>query len=272
MKIVHYFILVCAVLFCTSCGEYHHLVKSSDNELKFSKGKEYYEKRKYLEACNLLESVVVPLRGTKQGEEALYLLASANFKSKNYITARSYYSGYGRSYPNGTWAEECAFQVGMCYYQDSPEAKLDQSGTVKAINEFTSFMQTYPSSMYVAKAQSLKQELRDKLAYKAYLNCRLYFKLGNYHGNNYRSCVVAATNALRDYPESIYREELAFLILKAKYRQAVESVESKKEERFHDTVEEYYNFSQEYPESEHKKEAKDIFETSQKKLAVKKTN
>ena len=147
MKAKYLLILLCSLFLFTSCGEYQRLMKSTDNELKFTKAKEYYEKGKYLEACTLLEAVVVPFRGTQKGEEALYLLASAHYKNKDYITARSYFSGYGRSYPRGVYAEECAFHVGLCYYNDSPEAKLDQVGTVKAVDEFTTFMQTYPNSV-----------------------------------------------------------------------------------------------------------------------------
>lgn len=266
MKAKYLLILFSSAVLLTSCGEYQHAIKSTDNDLKFSKAMEYYEKGKYLEACTLLESVVIPFRGTQKGEQALFTLASAHYKNKDYLTARSYFSGYGRSYPRGTYAEEAAFHVGMCYYKDSPEAKLDQVGTRKAIDEFTSFMQSYPNSIFVAEAQSKRQELNDKLAYKAFLNARLYFRLGNYQGNNYRSCVIAATNALREFPESIYREELSFLILKAKYRQAVESVEEKKADRYHDTVDEYYNFVQEYPESQFKKEADDILADSKNAL------
>lgn len=270
MKAKYLLILLCSTLLFTSCGEYQRLVKSTDNDLKFAKAKEYYEKGKNLEACTLLDAVVVPFRGTQKGEEALFLLASAHFKNKDYITARSYFSGYCRSYPNGVYAEESAFHVGLCYYKDSPEAKLDQVGTKKAIEQFTSFIQSYPKSSRVAEAESKRQELNDKLAYKAYLNARLYYRLGNYMGNNYRSCVIAATNALHEFPESIHREELSFLILKAKYRQAMESVEEKKVDRFHDTVDEYYNFMQEYPETEYKKEADEILAVSQKHLGIKK--
>ncbi|MCQ2207858.1 MAG: outer membrane protein assembly factor BamD [Paludibacteraceae bacterium] len=270
MKAKYLLILLCSMVLFTSCGEYQRLVKSTDNDLKFAKAKEYYEKGKYLEACTLLEAVVVPFRGTQKGEEALFLLGSAHYKNKDYIAARSYFSGYMRSSPRGNFAEESQSHVGLCYYQDSPEAKLDQVGTKKAIEEFDKFMKGFPNSMHVAEAQSKRQELNDKLAYKAYLNSRLYYRLGNYQGNNYRSCVISATNALREFPESIYREELSFLILKAKYRQAVESVESKKQDRYHDTIDEYYNFIQEYPDTEYKKEALSILEDSQKHVGSEK--
>lgn len=266
MKAKFIFIFLCAASLLTSCTEYTKLTKSHDVDLKFTKAKEYYEKGKYLESATLLESCVTPLRGTEKGEEALYLMAASHFKNKDYMTARSYYSGYCKSYPRGRYAEDARFHIGLCYYEESPEARLDQENTNKGIDEFTTFIAMYPRSSYVAEAQSKKQELRDKLAYKAYLNAKLYYRLGNYQGNNYKSCIIAATNALKEYPESIYREEMSYLILLAKYHQALESVESKQEDRFRETVEEYHTFIQEYPESEHKDEAEDIFKYSEKKI------
>jgi outer membrane protein assembly factor BamD len=264
MKAKYILILLISMLFCSSCSEYSRLMKSSDNDLKFAKAKEYYQRGKYLQAATLLESVIIPLRGTEKGEEALYMVASSYYGNRDYLTARGYYSGYCKSYPRGRYAEECKFHVGLCYYNDSPEAKLDQTSTQKAVDEFTSFIQAYPNSIYTAEAQSKKQELRDKLAYKAFLNARLYYRLGNYQGNNYLSCIVAATNALKEFPESIYREELSYLILKAKYRQAVESVASKQSDRYHDAIDEYYTFTQEYPDSQYKKEALDLLQNAQK--------
>ena len=74
----------------------------------------------------------------------------------------------------------------------------------------------------------LLDELNDKIAYKYYLNSKLYFNLGNYLGNNYESAVITAQNALKRFPSTKYREELSIIILDAKYQQAVQSFEEKK--------------------------------------------
>ena len=49
------------------------------------------------------------------------------------------------------------------------------------------------------------------------------------------------------------------LILKARYQEAAQSVEEKKVERFRDVIDEYYSFINDYPESETRKEADNIF-------------
>ena len=83
-------------------------------------------------------------------------------------------------------------------------------------------------------------------------------------GNNYLSCVITALNALKDYPYTDYREVLSILILRAKYEMAVNSVEDKKMDRYRETVDEYYAFKNEFPESKYLKEAERIFKDSQK--------
>lgn len=54
------------------------------------------------------------------------------------------------------------------------------------------------------------------------------------------------------------------LILRAKFALAQLSVESKKEERFHNAIDEYYGFVTEYPESKYMKEAKSLFAKARK--------
>ena len=71
-------------------------------------------------------------------------------------------------------------------------------------------------------------------------------------------------NALKDYPYTDYREDLSILILRAKYEMAVNSVEDKKMDRYRETVDEYYAFKNEFPESKYLKEAERIFKDSQK--------
>ena len=106
--------------------------------------------------------------------------------------------------------------------------------------------------------------MTNKLAYKAYMNAKLYYNLGNYMGNNYESAVITAQNALKKFPTTSYREEFALLILESKYEQAVQSVIEKKIDRYRNTIEEYYNFINEFPDGKHRKQADKIFNESKK--------
>ena len=83
-------------------------------------------------------------------------------------------------------------------------------------------------------------------------------------GNNYESAVITAKNAIKDYPYSKYKEQLEMLVLKARFREASESVEEKKMERFRTVIDEYYAFINDYPDSEDRKEADNIFKIANK--------
>jgi outer membrane protein assembly factor BamD len=109
-------------------------------------------------------------------------------------------------------------------------------------------------------------ELHDRLVEKEFRSAQLYYDLGNYMGNNYQACIITAQNALNDYPYTKLREELSMLILRARYSMAKESVQEKMLDRYRDTVDEYYSFKNEFPESKFTKEADKIFRESQKAL------
>jgi outer membrane protein assembly factor BamD len=76
-----------------------------------------------------------------------------------------------------------------------------------------------------------------------------------YMGNNYQACIITAQNVMNDYPYTSFREDLSILVLRARYKMAFHSVEDKKLERFRDTIDEYYAFKTEFPESKYMKEA-----------------
>jgi outer membrane protein assembly factor BamD len=102
------------------------------------------------------------------------------------------------------------------------------------------------------------------MVYKSYLSAKLYYDL-----DNYKAAVVALTSSLKDYPDTKYREELMYMLLKAKYLLAVLSVEEKKHERLSSALDEYFTFVDEYPESKYRKEIEKYHATVEKLLNYK---
>ena len=54
------------------------------------------------------------------------------------------------------------------------------------------------------------------------------------------------------------------MVLRAKYDMAKESVDEKKSDRMRETIDEYYAFKNEFPESKHLKEVENIFKDASK--------
>jgi outer membrane protein assembly factor BamD len=219
-----------------------------------------------MKAVTLLEDVAPFFKGTQDADYIVYLIADCYYKNKDYQTAISYYNTYYTHFPRGNYAKECKYMVGYGYYLQSPDPKLDQTTTNQSIVAFKNFIEIYPTDERVAKASDLILELQDKLVYKDLLNAQLYYKLGNYQGNNYKSAIIVANNALNNYPYTKYREELAFVKLKSKYMQAEKSIQKKKEERFRDAIDEYYAYVNEFANGKYKKDADKILSQSKKNI------
>ena len=254
-----YFILLTMMVILTGCGDYQKLLKSRDPEEKYQAALQYFNQKQYVKAQTLLDDVTTYYKGTERSEDVLAYLARCYMGQKQYESATSYYQAYTRNYPKGKYAPEAYFQVGHCQYLDSPDARLDQEITKKAIDAFTVFVELYPESPYAAQAYDEMNELYDKLALKELKSAELYYNLGSYLGNNYLSCEIVAKNALKNYPSNKYQEDFRWYIFLAKYQQMQNSIDELKLERARETQDEYYNFVTEYPDSKHRKEAERMF-------------
>lgn len=252
------------MLLLASCTEYTRVMKSRDADYKFEYAKKAYEEGKYMQASTVLSEIFTPLRGTAKGEEALYLLAMSYYGNKDYANSNVYFKTYYNRYPKGKYAEQSRFYSGYGFYLDSPDPQLDQSYTLKAIEELTNFIDLYPNSERLEDAKKAIFEMQDKLTLKELQNAQLYYNLGNYMGNNYQSAIIVAQNALKDYPYSKYREDFELLILKSKFQEAKNSVSEKMSERYRDVVDEYFSFINNNPESKHRKEADTIYRIAEK--------
>ena len=259
-------ITLLAALLLSSCGEYNKLLKSTDYEYKYEAAKNYFAKGQYNRAATLLNELIAILKGTDKAEESLYMLGMSYYNQNDYQTAAQTFTQYYNVYPRCTFTELARFHAGKALYLDTPEPRLDQSGTYNAIQQLQMFLEYFPNSAKKDEAQNMIFALQDKLVMKEYLSAKLYYNLGNYLGNNYESCVITAQNALKDYPYTNMREDLSILILRAKYEMAVFSVEDKREERYREAVDEYYAFKNEFPESKYMKDADRIFKEAQKIL------
>ena len=257
------FLLMMTVLL-SSCGEYNKILKSTDYELKYSYAKKYFNAKQYSKSATLLDELVTIFKGTAYAEESLYLLAQSYYGQKDYQTASQYFETYYTTYPKGEFTELSRFYSGYGLYLDSPDPRLDQSQTYKAIEQLQLYLEYYPQSERAEEAQNIMFELQEKLAYKELMATRLYFNLGTYMGNNFQSCVITAQNALKNYPYSKYREEFMFLIIRAKL--ALVSVEEKLQGRYRDVVDEYYNYMNEYPEGNYVKQVTKFYDYASKRI------
>ena len=259
-------LFIFSAIMLASCTQYAKVQKSMNYDYKYELAKAYYVEGEYSQASSLLEDVLAFMKGTMYAEESLYMLSMCYYNMKDYVTASHHFTTYFNTYPRGIYAETARFMSAKALYLDTPDPRLDQSSTIRAISEIQVFTDYYPYSKYKEQAHNMLYELHDRLVEKEFRAAQLYFDLGNYMGNNYLACIITAQNALNDYPYTKLREELSMLVLRARFGMAKESVAEKMVDRYRETVDEYYAFKNEFPESKYMKEADKIYRETQKVL------
>ena len=244
------------------CGEYEKLLKSQDFKKKYETAVKLYEEEEFVKAGTLFDQVSNIYRGTTKADTVKYYQAQSYYGQRDYMMAGHYFSELSSTYSNSVYLEEADFMISYCFYKQSPRPELDQDNTFRTITAMQMFMVRYPLSDKLKECQEIIIEMSDKLVEKSYISARLYYDLGYY-----KSAILALLNSLLDYPETNFREELMFLILKSSYLLADNSIPSKQKERYQAAVDEYYSFIGEFPDGSHSREAKRIYESSNKFLA-----
>lgn len=267
-KLAYYLLALAALVALPGCTEYQRILKSKDVDAKLEFAKRAYDAKRYVQASTVLEDIAMQIRGSEKAEDALYLLGLSYYENKDYINSGVCFKQYYNRYPRGKHTELARFYCGYGYYLDSPDPQLDQSDTMKGIEELQGFIDYFPRSDRVTIAQNAIFELQDKLTLKQLQNAQLYYNLGYFlTNNNYESAIVVAENAIKDYPYSRYKEDLEMLILKSRYQEAKASIDERKPDRYREVLDEYYSFINNYPDSPMREEADRIGKIAQQYAA-----
>ncbi|MFT5054138.1 MAG: outer membrane protein assembly factor BamD [Granulosicoccus sp.] len=254
-------ILIILLLMFQGCSKYQKILKSTDYEKKFEMAKVYYDGGKYQKAFPLLEELMTVYRGTSKGETVYYYFAYCQYALGDFLLASFHFSNFAKTFARSEHAEEAMFMGAKCYFLDSSDPTLDQESTHKAIQEIQLFINKYPKSERVAECNDLMDRLRFKLESKDYNIAKLYFNM-----EDYKAAITSIRNVLNDYPESRYQEEMSFMIVRSSFLLAENSIEKKKEERYHKTLEECRTFTEKFTDNGYRKDIDNIFAASNKAL------
>jgi outer membrane protein assembly factor BamD len=257
------YIVILILVVASSCGGYEKLLKSTDYDLKREKAKEYFEAGKYIKSTELIEQILPRFRASEMGEDLLWMNAQSYYGMKQYDLAGSYFKSYVEQFAYGKHIEEATYMSALCDYNISPRAELDQDNTMKAIEGFKLFLARYPYSSRVDECKRLMTDLQERLVEKSYMSARLYYDM-----KQYRAAVTALSNSLKEYAETKYREEMMYLKLNSLFLYAENSLDVKQKERYQATLDDYYSFMEEFPQSRYARDVKKIYEDTANYLKI----
>lgn len=245
-----------------SCSPFSKLQKSGTDDEKYKGAVQYYQKKDWYRAGVLFEELIPVLKGSNESEMAQFYYAYTQFHQKQYLLSSTLFKKFYETFARSEYAQEAMYMYALSLYKDTPAFNLDQSNTLTATSALQDFINTYPDSKYRDECTTMILDLRKKLEQKAYEKAKLYYKTSGFNIASYKSSVIAINNFQREFPDSEYNEELAFLKVDAQYSLAQNSLENKQKERYQEAISYYQQFIDKYPTSKFLKQSEKMYETS----------
>ncbi|WP_337043459.1 outer membrane protein assembly factor BamD [Emticicia sp. 17c] len=259
-------LLILIVLSSACSSKFLKLQKKGTTEEKYKAAIDYYKKGDYYKSGLLFEEIIPLLKGDSLAEQAQFFNAYSQFQQKQYSMSSYLFKSFYATYANSPLAEEAFYMYAYSMYKDSPNFNLDQTNTLTAIDALQTFINSFPTSKYAENCNQHLIDLRHRLEEKAYEKAKLYYKTSGVTIANFKAAVVTIDNFQKDFPDSQYNEELAYLKVQSQYDLANVSFENKQKERYLDVLKFYEEFIDAFPKSKYIKQAQKAYDGANKQL------
>ena len=176
--------------------------KTLTAEERFEIGMKEFQDENYIEAINEFSVVTLQYPGSSVSDDAQYYLGECRFFREEYLLAAYEYEALKRNMPASPLIPKAQYKIASSYYNLAPESPLDQTYSLKAIDEFQAFIEYYPTDSLVAEAEAKITELRDRLAEKEYQTAIIYMKM-----EYYKAATFYFSNVLENYHDSKFAEK-----------------------------------------------------------------
>ena len=263
------FIALAAAALLASCSDYGKIYKSKNTGLKYEKAVQLYLKKDYGRALPLFDQLrELYGKASDSMEQVYYYTAYCHFGLGDFEFASMFFKDFTDHFTSSKRSTECAYMAVYCDYMSVGTYELDQSHTMKTIGALQTFINYNPESLYALKCNEHIDDLRRKLIMKEYSLVMQYYDMGDF-----RAAVTSAKNTLRMFPDMEQKEELEYLMVKAQFRYASNSIEKKRLERLQEVLE----LAKDYAYSngdrgKHSREVTDLKEKAETQLNKLKSN
>jgi outer membrane protein assembly factor BamD len=251
-------IILTGIVLLASCGEFQKVYNGDDVDAKYKAAWKYYEAQKYSKADQLFSQIDRFYKRKPQYQRLLFAHAMSLFKMKYYVSAGEKFRKFTQLFPESSRAEEADYYIVLAYDALSPKYSVDQSYTVRALEEIAAFLKKHPFSKYKDEVNDINKKLQHRLEKKYFEIAKLYYDL-----DYYKAAITALNNYLVDYPGSDFKEDALYYRFRSAADLALNSVESKKKNRLQKALEYYDNFSANNQNEIYAKKAEKIYKKLQ---------
>lgn len=261
-KIKNIIFTIAVACILSSCGEFEQIAKSNDFDAKYKAAVNYYEGKNYTRAIQLFENLIMHYHGKENAENISWYYAQCLLAEKDYYSAGYQFKNFAKRFPYSEHAEEALYQSAECKYRESPDYYLDQKLTKEAIQEYESFVDRYPQSLYIPEINNHLDVLRGKLMHKDYEIAYNY-----YLTENYNAAYVSFQAFLNNYPDTELKEQAMFYMLASSYEYGINSQENKVKERLQQVVNDFDRFASSFQKSQYLGQAQTYYTKAKAAIA-----
>ena len=154
---------------------------------------ELFNDEDYIGSVREFQAILLQHPGSSVTDDAQYYLAESHYKKHEYILASYEFSRLIKDIPASDFVPKAQFMLAQSYYELSPSYQLEQTYTIKSIEEFQAFIDFFPTDPKVSEAEAKINELNSKLAEKEFNTAITYEKLEYYNAAIFYYNIVAET-------------------------------------------------------------------------------
>lgn len=212
------------ILLAAGCGR-RELTLDLSAEERFQRGMQNYEAEQYVRAIDEFRIVVRQFSGSDYADDAQFYMGMSYFNRGEYILAAHEFETLVNIMSASPLVPEAQYKLALSYYNLSPRFDLDQENTRKAIDEFQTFVDFFPTHERVPEAEQKIVEMNEKLARKQYENGRLYMRMRYYRAaTRYFELVIERYHDTQ-YAELAFIGKIEALMERNMYEEANETVQ-----------------------------------------------
>jgi outer membrane protein assembly factor BamD len=189
-------------------------------EERFNHAKMLFDKGSYLDAVNEFTVITLQYQGSTSAADAQYYLGECRFEREEYMLAAFEYTVVKRNYPASPRVPDALYKLALAYYKLSPKSSLDQQYTKRALDEFQSFVEYYPSHAMAVDADARIKELNTRMAKKQYETARLYAIMEYYRAALFYYDDVIEKYHDTEYAPLAYIDKVDLLVSRDRYKDA----------------------------------------------------
>jgi outer membrane protein assembly factor BamD len=177
-----------------------------------AKAESYYGREKYFQSAELYKAFLARYPGDDRSDYAQFRLAESYFNDDEYPLAAVEYQVLISNYGYSDYVDDALFKMGVSFWEDAPSVQRDQQKVRDALSRFEQFLQTFPSSELAPEVRRYIGLVHERLAHKAYLNARWYYRT-----NKYGAALIYFDKVIDNYPgnqywaRSVYHKGLIFM-------------------------------------------------------------